>query len=206
MSRVTIRRVGGLGRPIKGIYVDPLKHPDLEFIKKLVMLYRCTDVVQMYRCCTGVQMLHNVHALRDWWLQGWIISHSYLGSGNKVDVVVLLHSLLDPLGEDLGEALVDFEPSCVKTEAERSSVCWVVTVEVVAQESGKLVLVVDVWAGGHQVTAAQTLVEGGVISPVQLVDGKLPDGVGAGGTLAGVTVTLVWHPAQCCEFKKFKDA
>ena len=52
MSRVTIRRVGGLGRPIKGIYVDPLKHPDLEFIKKLVMLYRCTDSVQVYRCCT----------------------------------------------------------------------------------------------------------------------------------------------------------
>ena len=36
VSRVTIRRVGGLDRqPTEGICVDPLKHPDLEFINRL---------------------------------------------------------------------------------------------------------------------------------------------------------------------------
>ena len=68
-------------------------------------------------------MLHNIHILRDKRLyKSFLHYESYLVPGDKVDVVVLLHSLLDPLGEDLGEALVDFEPSCVKTEAERSSV------------------------------------------------------------------------------------
>lgn len=42
VSRVTIRRVGGLGRPIEGIYVDPLKHPDLAFIKRLGKYSRFT--------------------------------------------------------------------------------------------------------------------------------------------------------------------
>lgn len=43
-------------------------------------------------------------------------------------------------------------------------------------------------------TAAETLIKGWVIPPVQLVDGKLPDWMGAGGTLTGVSMTLVRHP------------
>ena len=43
-------------------------------------------------------------------------------------------------------------------------------------------------------TSGQSLVKGGVVSSVKLVDDHLPDGVGPGGALAGVTVTLVGHP------------
>merc|ERR1719295_1091682 len=48
--------------------------------------------------------------------------------------------------------------------------------------------------GGHQVTSGQSLIKGGVVSPVKLVNDHLPDGVGPGGALASVTVTLVRHP------------
>ena len=43
-------------------------------------------------------------------------------------------------------------------------------------------------------TSGQSLVKGGVVSPVQLVDDHLPDWVGPGGAFLGVTVTLVRHP------------
>ena len=43
-------------------------------------------------------------------------------------------------------------------------------------------------------TAAETLVKGWIVSPVQLIDGKFPDGMGPGWTLTGVAVTLVRHP------------
>ena len=76
------------------------------------------------------------------------ISHSYSESdlipGDKVDVVVLLHSLLDPLGQHFREALVNFEPSSVKSLTERSSVCLIMAVEIVAQKSSKLLLVIYV--------------------------------------------------------------
>ena len=57
---------------------------------------------------------------------------------------MLLHGLLDPLGEHLGEALVNFEPSSVETQTQGSSVGLVVTVEVVTQKSGKLFFLIDV--------------------------------------------------------------
>lgn len=65
-------------------------------------------------------------------------------SGDKVDVVVLLHSLLDPLGQHFGEALINFEPSSVKTQTKRSSVGLVMAIEIVAQKSRKLFLVIYV--------------------------------------------------------------
>ncbi len=55
---------------------------------------------------------------------------------------------------------------------------------------------VDVGAGGDEVAAGEVLVKVGVIPAVQLVDGHLPDGVGAGRTVLRVTVALVWHPAR----------
>lgn len=64
--------------------------------------------------------------------------------GDKVDVVVLLHRLLDPLGEHLRESLVNFEPSSVKTQTQWSSIGLVVAVEVMAKKSGKLFFFVDV--------------------------------------------------------------
>merc|ERR1711862_1005021 len=68
------------------------------------------------------------------------------------------------------------------------------SVEVVLQHPGELVRIDNVGARGHQVTSGQSLIKGGVISPVKLVNDHLPDGVGPGGALASVTVTLVRHP------------
>ena len=90
-------------------------------------------------------MLHNIHILRDKRLYKSSLHYeSYLVPGDKVDVVVLLHGLLDPLGEHFGEALVNFEPCSVETQTQRSSVGLVMAVEVMAQKPGKLFLVVDV--------------------------------------------------------------
>jgi len=64
--------------------------------------------------------------------------------GDKVDVVVLLHSLLDPLCEHLRESLVNFEPRSVKTQTQRSSIGLVVAVKVMAKKSRELFFIVDV--------------------------------------------------------------
>lgn len=42
----------------------------------------------------------------------------------------------------------------------------------------------------------ESLVEAGVITPVQLVDGHLPDGLAPGGAVVGVAVALVGHPEK----------
>jgi hypothetical protein len=67
------------------------------------------------------------------------------------------------------------------------------TVKVVLEEPPELLLVVDVRAGGHEVTSGQILVKVRIVSPVQLIDGKLPDWVTSAGTIPSVTVTLVRH-------------
>jgi hypothetical protein len=56
--------------------------------------------------------------------------------------------------------------------------------------------VVDIGAGGDEVAAGEVLVKVGVVPAVQLVDGHLPDGVGAGRAVLRVAVALVWHPAR----------
>jgi hypothetical protein len=50
----------------------------------------------------------------------------------------------------------------------------VMTAKVVSQHLRELFLVVDVGTGGDEVTAGQTLVKGGIVSPVQLIDRHLP--------------------------------
>ena len=56
--------------------------------------------------------------------------------------------------------------------------------------------VVDVGAGGDEVTAGEALVEGGVLPAVELVYGQLPDGLAAGRAVVGVAVALVRHPEK----------
>jgi hypothetical protein len=50
----------------------------------------------------------------------------------------------------------------------------VMTAKVVSQHLRELFLVVDVGTGGDKVTAGQTLVKGGIVPSVQLVDRHLP--------------------------------
>ena len=76
----------------------------------------------------------------------------YLGLSQKVDIIVFLQQFTHEVSQDPGEAFVDLEPGGVKAEAERGPVGLVVSVEVVSQHPGKLGLVVDIGAGGHQVT------------------------------------------------------
>ena len=61
------------------------------------------------------------------------------------------------------------------------------------QQSHELRGLVNVGASGDQVTAGEALVERGVLPPVQLVNGQLPDGVRPGRAVAGVAVAFVGH-------------
>ena len=101
----------------------------------------------------------------------------YLCLSEKVDIIVFLQQFTDEVRQDPSEAFVDLQPGGVKAEAERGPVGLVVTVEVVSQHPSELGLVVDIGAGGDQVTPRQSLVKRRVISPVQLIDGHLPDTV-----------------------------
>ena len=102
--------------------------------------------------------------------------------------------MIHPLVQNIQKAFVDLQPAGIEGQAERGPVGGVVTVEVVLQETSELFLVVDVGAGGDKVTPSQVLVKVRVVSPVQLVDGKLPDWVRPAGTVPSVTVTLMGHP------------
>lgn len=68
------------------------------------------------------------------------------------------------------------------------------TVEVVAQEASELVSGLDVGARVDHVATGQGLVEGGVVSAIELVHDNLPHGVALAGAVVGVTVALVGHP------------
>ena len=68
--------------------------------------------------------------------------------------------------------------------------------EVVLQEGLELSRFVQVGTGGDEGAAGQPLVEVHVVASVQLVERQLPDGVAAGGALAGVAVALVGHPKK----------
>jgi hypothetical protein len=54
----------------------------------------------------------------------------------------------------------------------------VMTAKVVSQHLRELFLVVDVGTGRDKMTAGQTLVKGGIVPPVQLVDRHLPHVMG----------------------------
>ena len=45
-------------------------------------------------------------------------------------------------------------------------------------------------------TSGESLVEGGVLSAVELVNGQLPDGLAPGRAVVAVAVALVGHPAK----------
>ncbi len=111
---------------------------------------------------------------------------------DKVDIVAVDH-LIDELDELTDEALVLLEPGCVEVQAQGSAVGVEVPVEVVAEQAAKLFGLQDVGARGDHVTTGQPLVKAGVVSPVQLIDDHLPDGVAPGGAALGVAVALVRH-------------
>ena len=67
------------------------------------------------------------------------------------------------------------------------------TVKVVANHSSKLIPVVDIRTGGDKVTTRQCFVEGGIISPIKLIDRHLPDIVGFTGTVLRVAVATMGH-------------
>jgi len=66
--------------------------------------------------------------------------------GYKVDIIVLLKSLINPEEEGIQDVEVVIQPCSMEEESERSTVLIVVTVEVVVQESVKLFTILDVVA------------------------------------------------------------
>lgn len=68
------------------------------------------------------------------------------------------------------------------------------TVEVVAQKATELISGLDVGARVDHVATGQGLVEGGVVSAIELVHHDLPHGVALAGAVVRVTVALVGHP------------
>ena len=100
---------------------------------------------------------------------------TYLNVIDKVHVVVLSQDLRHPIPNGLGESRVGLKPSGVETERERGAVGGVVTLQVVLEQVLELFLGVDVGAGGDEGTTGQGLVEAGILTTIQLVDGKLPD-------------------------------
>lgn len=81
----------------------------------------------------------------------------------------------------------------MEVQTQRSPVAIVVAVKVVTQKTGELLAGRHVGAGVHHVTTGKGLVEGGVITTIQLVHHHLPDGVATGRAVVGVAVALVGH-------------
>ena len=101
--------------------------------------------------------------------------------------------MIHPLVKNVQETFVDLQPAGIEGQTEGGPVGGVVPVKVVLQHPSELVLVVDIGAGGDQVTPSQVLVKVRVVSSVQLVDGKLPDLVASAGAVPSVPVALVRH-------------
>ena len=94
---------------------------------------------------------------------------------DKVDVVVFAQNFGHPVADGPRESGVGLEPGGVKAEGERGPVGGVVALQVVLQQVLELLLGVDVGTGGDQGTTGQSFVETGVVTTIQLVDGKLPN-------------------------------
>ena len=122
-----------------------------------------------------------------------VLAYIYLNLGHKVDIVEGEEDMIHPLVQNIQETFVDLQPAGIEGQAEGGPVGGVVPVKVMLQHSSELVLVVDIGAGGHQVTSSQVLVKVGIVSPVQLVDGKFPDRVASAGAVSSVPVALVGH-------------
>ena len=94
---------------------------------------------------------------------------------DEVDVVVLGADLVHPVPDGPGELGVGLQPGSVEAERERGPVGGVVPLQVVLEERLELLLGVDVGTGGDEGATGQGLVEAGVLTTVELVDGQLPD-------------------------------
>lgn len=70
------------------------------------------------------------------------------------------------------------------------------TIEIMTNHSAKLIPVIDIRTRGHKMTSGQSLVEGGIISSVQLVDWHLPDIVRFTWTILRISVAFVRHSVQ----------
>merc|ERR1719427_555141 len=126
---------------------------------------------------------------------GWVLHPlHYLELSDKVDIIVGGEYVVHPAVQHFCETLIGDEPGRVERKTDGRLVTAVVTFEVVLEQAAELVLVVNVGAGGDQVAAGQVLVKVRIVSAVQLVDGELPDGMGAAGAVTSVPMALVGHP------------
>ena len=78
-------------------------------------------------------------------------------------------------------------------EAKRSPVGTEMAVEVMPQETCKLLAGLNVGTGIDHVTTRQAFIESRVITPVELVHHHFPNRVASAGAILGVTVALVGH-------------
>ena len=98
-----------------------------------------------------------------------------------------------PFSQLLGEPLVDFQPSSIKTQAQRSPIGVVVPIEIMVQKPSKLSSFIDIRTGGDQVATRQSFIKSGIITSVQFIDGQFPDRVASGGTIIGIAMAFVRH-------------
>jgi hypothetical protein len=117
----------------------------------------------------------------------------HLEISDEVDVVTPQH-FFDEFDQFLFEFFLALEPRRVEVEAERGAVAVQMAVEVVSEKAGELISGLDVRTRVHHVTTGQRLVEGGVVTSVQLVHHYLPDRVATTGAVVCVAVALVGHP------------
>ena len=118
---------------------------------------------------------------------------SYLQICHEVDITVVQKQRSDPFSQFLGESLVYFKPSSIKTQAQRSPISVVVPIEVMVQKPSELSSFIDIRTGGDQVATRQSFIKSGIIASVQFIDGHFPDRVAPGGTIIGIAMAFVRH-------------
>jgi len=116
----------------------------------------------------------------------------YLQHGDEVDVIASDH-LIHKLDEFILELFLAFEPRSSEVETQWSAVGAQMAVDIVAEHAAELFSGSDVGARIDHMTTGQGLVEGGVITTIELVNDHLPDGVAAAGAVLGIADTLVGH-------------
>lgn len=120
-------------------------------------------------------------------------SISHLNHSDKVHVAPSDH-LLDELDQFFFVLLLALQPRCVEVQTERRSVAVEVSVEVMSEQTSKLLAGLNVRTGVDHVTTWQGLVEGGIVSAIQLVHHHLPDWMRPRRAIAAVAVALMGHP------------
>ena len=117
--------------------------------------------------------------------------------GNKVNVTVSPPNVRHPVGQRLDEPLLRDQPSGVEGEGERSAVGGEVSLQVLVQQLGELLGMVEVGAGGDVVAPGQLPKLAAALSSVQLVDRQLPHREGP-ARAHGRPDAPVWHAAVQC--------